>query len=77
MCYSPTNHWSALFNGEMKFIFNAFYPDDAVMQNQLFNLTADPHELQDLARSVFQVLDTNLHSKMLVPRRARLKGTSV
>ena len=21
-CYSPTNHWSALFDGEMKFIFN-------------------------------------------------------
>lgn len=49
--YNETNHWNALFNGEMKYIFNAFYPDGHAMQNQLFNLSADPHELQDLSRS--------------------------
>lgn len=34
-----------------RYIFNAFFPDDDTFQNQLFNLTADPYELQDLARS--------------------------
>ena len=35
----------------MKFIFHAFWDDGDPRQFQLFNLTADPHELQDLARS--------------------------
>jgi arylsulfatase A-like enzyme len=51
ICYNATNHWNALVDGEMKYIFNAYYPSDATMQNQLFNLTEDPHELRDLARS--------------------------
>ena len=26
-CYSVTNKWNALFNGEMKYIFNAYFPN--------------------------------------------------
>ena len=51
VCYNETVHWNAVFNGEMKFIFHAFWPTGDVRQMQLFNLTADPHELRDLARS--------------------------
>ena len=49
--YNETVHWNAVHNGEMKFIFHAFWPTGDVRQMQLFNLTADPHELRDLARS--------------------------
>lgn len=44
VCYSPDNHWNALTDGRMKYIYHA---RDG--QEQLFNLTADPHELRDLA----------------------------
>ena len=49
--YNETVHWNAVHNGEMKFIFHAFWSDGDPRQFQLFNLTSDPHELQDLARS--------------------------
>eukprot|EP00756_Hemistasia_phaeocysticola_P018311 Hpha_TRINITY_DN15585_c1_g12::TRINITY_DN15585_c1_g12_i1::g.103910::m.103910 len=45
-CYNETNHWNALTDGRMKYVFNAFFPEE-----QLFNLTADPHEFTDLATS--------------------------
>ena len=51
ICYNETVHWNAVFNGEMKFIFHAFWPTGDVRQMQLFNLTEDPNELRDLARS--------------------------
>ncbi len=35
-CYNLTNHWSALTDGRMKYIFRAWKGDE-----QLFNLTAD------------------------------------
>merc|ERR1712157_522016 len=38
------NHWSALTDGQFKFIFHA-----STGQEQLFNLTADPQESRDLA----------------------------
>eukprot|EP01060_Flectonema_neradi_P032771 TRINITY_DN5298_c0_g1_i1.p1 TRINITY_DN5298_c0_g1~~TRINITY_DN5298_c0_g1_i1.p1 ORF type:complete len:517 (+),score=106.91 TRINITY_DN5298_c0_g1_i1:66-1616(+) len=43
-CYNITNHWNALTDGRMKYIFNAYFPGE-----QLFNLTADPYELVDIA----------------------------
>ena len=43
-CYNATNHWNALSDGEMKYIFNAFSATE-----QLFNMTADPYELRDLS----------------------------
>jgi hypothetical protein len=49
--YNETVHWNAVHNGEMKFIFHAFWSEGDARQFQLFNLTADPYELQDLARS--------------------------
>jgi arylsulfatase len=44
VCYSPTNHWNAMTDGKWKYIFHAMDGEE-----QLFNLTDDPHELQDLA----------------------------
>ena len=35
--YNETVHWNALTDGEIKYIFNAFYPSE-----MLFNLSADP-----------------------------------
>ena len=49
--YNATVHWNAIFNGEIKFIFHAFWPQGDPRQFQLFNLTEDPYELNDLARS--------------------------
>jgi|ERR1712150_243380 len=45
-CYSATNHWSALSDGRMKYIFRAYYGDE-----QLFNLTSDPEEMVDISGS--------------------------
>ena len=42
--YSPDNHWNALTDGQWKYIFHA-----NTGQEQLFHLTADPAELNDLA----------------------------
>ena len=51
ICYNNSNHWNALTDGRVKYIFNAM---DA--SEQLFNLTADPGELNDLsALPQFQV----------------------
>lgn len=44
ICYNETMHWNALTDGDTKFIFRAFFGDV-----QLFNLTADPGETQNLA----------------------------
>ena len=44
ICYNNSNHWNALTDGRVKYIFNAM---DA--SEQLFNLTADPGELNDLS----------------------------
>ena len=51
--YNETVHWNAIFDATstMKFIFHAFWPQGDRRQFQLFNLTADPYELQDLGRS--------------------------
>ena len=44
VCYSPANHWNALTDGRTKYIFHARDGEE-----QLFDLTQDPHELTDLA----------------------------
>ena len=44
ICYSPENHWNALTDGRMKYIFHARDGEE-----QLFDLSRDPHELNDLA----------------------------
>ena len=47
--YNNTNHWSALTDGKMKYIFNACDNCGAVLpREQLFNLTADDGERVDL-----------------------------
>ena len=43
-CYNVTNHWSALTDGKLKYIYRAWRGDE-----QLFNLTDDPKEETDLA----------------------------
>lgn len=44
VCYAPENHWNALTDGRWKYIYHAL---DG--QQQLFDLAADPCELNDLA----------------------------
>lgn len=44
VCYDAVNHWTALTDGEWKYIFHAY--DGA---EQLFDLTRDPHEMNDLS----------------------------
>jgi len=43
-CYNNTNHWSALTDGKMKYVFNACPTCTFPPKEQLFNLTADPGE---------------------------------
>lgn len=45
VCYGKTNHWTALTDGRMKYIFHAYDGEE-----QLFDLAADPGELHDLAQ---------------------------
>jgi arylsulfatase A-like enzyme len=49
VCYSPANHWNAMTDGKWKYIFHA---QDG--EEQLFHLSEDPHELQDLAGEATQ-----------------------
>lgn len=44
VCYSPENHWNALTDGHWKYIYHAFDGSQ-----QLFDLSTDPGELNDLA----------------------------
>jgi arylsulfatase len=44
ICYSATNNWNALTDGQTKYIFHAFDGSE-----QLFDLKKDPHELRDLS----------------------------
>jgi choline-sulfatase len=44
VCYAPENHWNALTDGRLKYIFHAMHGEE-----QLFDLQADPGELTDLA----------------------------
>ena len=42
--FNETVHWNALTDGSVKYIFHAFFPKE-----QLFNISADPFEMTDLA----------------------------
>ena len=42
--YNITNHWNALTDGHMKYIFRAYFDDE-----QLFDLDSDPEEMMNLA----------------------------
>jgi arylsulfatase len=44
VCYSPANHWNALTDGRMKYIFHARDGEE-----QLFDLAHDRYELKNLA----------------------------
>lgn len=44
ICYNETNHWNALTDGHIKYIFQAYFANE-----QLFNLDTDPHEMINLA----------------------------
>ncbi|MEZ5356654.1 MAG: arylsulfatase [Bryobacteraceae bacterium] len=44
VCYSTENQWNALTDGKVKYIYHALHGEE-----QLFDLAADPHELNDLA----------------------------
>ena len=44
ICYNATNHWNALTNGHIKYIYRAYFGDE-----QLFNLDSDPGEKNNLA----------------------------
>ncbi len=44
ICYSPSNHWNGMTDGKWKYLFHAMDGEE-----QLFDLSRDPHELSDLA----------------------------
>ena len=44
ICYNVTNHWNALTDGHIKYIFRAYFGDE-----QIFNLDTDPEEYNNLA----------------------------
>lgn len=60
ICYDSINHWSALCDGKMKYIYHAIDGEE-----QLFDLQQDPGELEDLAGEV-------QHSATLQEWRSRL-----
>ena len=45
-CYNASNHWNAIIDGHIKYIFHAQHATE-----QLFDLGADPYERNDLAAS--------------------------
>lgn len=70
-CYNMSNHWSALTNGEMKFIYRAWAGDF-----QLFNLTADPGELTEVSTSPEYASETEKwRSRMVKQFEVEARGT--
>jgi len=43
ICYNTTMHWNALTDGKIKYVYRAYFDDE-----QLFNMTADPKEMESL-----------------------------
>lgn len=60
ICYDKINHWNALTDGKWKYIFHAWDGEE-----QMFDLTADPNELNDLGKS-------SAHLAQLEQWRARM-----
>lgn len=46
ICYNATNHWNALTNGHIKYIYRAYFGDE-----QLFDLDSVPEESNNLAEN--------------------------
>lgn len=44
ICYNNSNHWSAMTDGQQKYVFNAQFA-----QEQLFDLLKDPYEMMDVS----------------------------
>jgi arylsulfatase len=65
VCYSVDNHWNALTDGRWKFIFHANSGEE-----QLFDLSADPYELEDLAGDANHGRELNLWRSRLVEHLA-------
>jgi arylsulfatase A-like enzyme len=59
--FNKSNHWSALTDGRIKYIFNAGLGDE-----QLFNLTEDPDETVDKASSTAYATELNKWRDRLV-----------
>ena len=67
-CYNAQNHWNALTDGKVKYIFNANYAANSTVfpQEQLFNLTADPYELVDLHASAAYASELSMWRERMV-----------
>lgn len=64
-CYSDDNYWCALTDGKVKYIWR-FHTG----QEELFDLTKDPHELKDVAG------EKKYNSQLLLMRQAMVKHLS-
>jgi arylsulfatase A-like enzyme len=65
VCYSPDNHWNALTDGRRKFIFHA-----RTGEEQFFDLTGDPHELNDVAGNPDRAAEVRLWRSRLTDHLA-------
>ena len=62
ICYNNSNHWSAITNGQMKYIYRANFGDE-----QLFDLVHDPTESIDVSGNVEQYGDIlQMYRKQMV-----------
>ena len=61
ICYGPDNHWSALTDGRTKYIFHARDGEE-----QLFDLTSDPAEMNDLAQDTSHSQSLRLWRQKLI-----------
>lgn len=61
ICYSPLNNYTALTNGEFKYIYHAHHGEE-----QLFHLREDPGEIHDLAADVkYRKVTENWRQRMV------------
>lgn len=68
VCYSPENNWTGLTDGRMKYIFHAYHGNE-----QLFDLSADPHELHDLSSNPQQEASLRAWRERMV-RHLEIRG---
>ena len=64
-CYSDDNYWCALTDGKLKYIWRFHTGEE-----ELFDLSKDPHELKDLSK------DKKYKSQLLLMREAMVKHLS-
>lgn len=65
ICYDKTNHWSALTDGKMKYIYDAYAGGE-----QLFDLVNDPGETRELAADPAHAETLSLWRERLVAHLA-------